>query len=347
MRPELLTLLFCKVQLKGGISIRELNIRPFDYTTADIERYVEIRNLAVPDQPSSVEFEKRFLRDWPEDQFFARLLVEDQAGCTIAMADYHHLPWSYHPHKFGLMIFVHPQARRQGLGGRLYDTVLEELSPYDPASLESQTREDWPDGVRFLEKRGFQLVNRQQQSRLDPAAFEPERYKELLAKIEKSGLVIKSLGQALQSDPEVMRKLHGLEMETKNDVPWYDEMTERPFAEWIKGYQDNPDLLLDAYTVAYDGDQVAGLSQLWGSQATDTLLYTGYTAVRRPYRQRGLATAMKVHAIQYARKQVAADGKPPRIVTANEETNPMLQINLRLGFKETPAWLIYVREVDK
>jgi GNAT superfamily N-acetyltransferase len=322
-----------------------MTIRKFDFTTADFERYVEIRNIAVPDLPSSVEFETRFLRDWPEDQFFARLLVEDKAGRTIATADYHHLPWSFGPQKFGLMIFVLPEMRRQGLGGRLFDFIMHELAPYDPTSLESQTREDWPDGVRFLEKRGFKLVNRQQQSKLDPARFEPERYKELLAKVEASGLVIKSLGQAMEADPEVLRKLHGLEMETMNDVPWYDEMTERPFEEWIKGYQDNPDLLLEGYIVAYDGDQVAGLSQLWGSQATDTLLYTGYTAVRRPYRQRGLATAMKVRAIQYAKRQVASDGKPPRIVTSNEETNPMLQINLRLGFEETPAWLIYVREV--
>jgi GNAT superfamily N-acetyltransferase len=230
------------------------------------------------------------------------------------------------------------------VGGRLFDFILQELAPYDPTSLESQTREDWPDGVRFLEQRGFKLVNRQQQSKLDPARFEPEPFKDLLAKIEASGLVIKSLRQAMEADPAVISKLHGLEMATMNDVPWYDEMTERPFEEWVKGYQENPDLLLDGYIVAYDGDQVAGLSQLWGSQATDTLLYTGYTAVRRPYRHRGLATAMKVRAIEYAKGLVASDGRPPRIVTSNEETNPMLQINLRLGFEETPAWLVYVWE---
>jgi mycothiol synthase len=321
-----------------------MKIRNFNYITADYERYVALRNIILPDQPSSVEFEKRYVRDWPEDQLFRRVLVENAQAQTLAVADFQHLPWSYHPRKFGFMIFVHPEARRQGLGGRLFDYVLEELAAYNPIALESQTRENWHEGVRFLEKRGFQRVNRQQQSKLDPAGFDPTQYADLLTTVSESGLEIKTLGQAMQSDPDVMRKLYELETETIDDVPWYEEMTSRPFEDWLKGYQDNPDLLLDAYTVAYDGDQVAGLSQLWGSQATDTLLYTGFTAVKRPYRHRGLATAMKVQAIRYAKNLIAADGKPPRIVTSNEETNPMLQINLRLGFQEEPAWLIYARE---
>jgi mycothiol synthase len=322
----------------------KMNIRRFDFSKADYERYVALRNLILSDQPSSVEFEKRFLRDWPEDQLFRRVLVEDGQRQTLAAAETSHLPWSYHPHKFGLMIFVRPEARGRGLGGRLFDYLLEELAPYEPQSLESQSREDWPAGRRFLEKRNFQIVNRQQQSKLDPAGFDPAAYAELMAKVENSGLVIKSLGQAMEADPAVMRKLYELETETIHDVPWHDEMTARPFEDWLKGYQDNPDLLLEGYIVAYDGDKVAGLSQLWGSQATDTLLYTGFTAVKRPYRHRGLATALKVHAIQYAQGRMASDGRPPQIVTSNEETNPMLQINLRLGFKEEPAWLIYARE---
>jgi GNAT superfamily N-acetyltransferase len=161
-----------------------MTIRKFDFTTADFERYVEVRNITVSEQPSSVEFEKRFLRDWPEEQFFSRLLMEDREGRTMATADYHHLPWSFGPQKFGLMIFVLPQVRRQGLGGRLFDFIIQDLAPYDPASLESQTREDWPEGVRFLEKRGFKLANRQQQSRLDPAHFEPQQFGGLLSMLE-------------------------------------------------------------------------------------------------------------------------------------------------------------------
>jgi hypothetical protein len=52
---------------------------------------------------------------------------------------------------------------------------------------------------------------------------------------------------------------------------------------------------------------------------------------------------MKVRAIQFAQTLDGGDGSPPKIVTSNEASNPMLQINLRLGFQPRPAWLIYYR----
>jgi hypothetical protein len=41
-----------------------------------------------------------------------------------------------------------------------------------------------------------------------------------------------------------------------------------------------------------------------------------------------------VAVIAYAQQRGAT-----RIVTNNEENNPMYQINVKLGFKPTPAWL--------
>lgn len=322
-------------------------IRPFDYSTADYERYIALRNSIITDQPASVAYEQRSDREWPQDRLRERVLVLDPDGSARAAADYNHTPWSYHPRKFAMMIFVREDARRQGLGSNLFEYILEALAPHDPLGLEAKTREDWPAGVRFLEKRGFQLVNRGQQSELDPAGFDPDRFKETIEAVVASGLTIRTLGEVLAADPDTLRKLYDMDVETQPDMPWYDEMTAPPFEEWVKSYEDNPDLLTDGFIIALDGDEFVGHSQLWGSQATDTLLYTAMTAVRRPYRHRGLATAMKVRALQYAQSLVASDGNPPRIVTTNEENNPMLQINLRLGFQERPAWLIYYREEKK
>ena len=65
----------------------------------------------------------------------------------------------------------------------------------------------------------------------------------------------------------------------------------------------------EAHLVALDGAAVVGMTQLWASQATDALLYTGFTGVAQSR-------------------------------TGNEESNPMLGINLRLGFVPRPAFLI-------
>lgn len=320
-------------------------IRPFYRTTPDYERYVALLNSIDSDQPASVAYEQRQDREWPAEQLRERLLILDLDGTALAAADYHHMPWSYHPRKFGLNILVRADARRQGLGSRLFKYIVDSVAVYDPLSLEAPTREDWSDGVHFLEKRGFRVVHRQQQSELDPAGFDSAPFAQTMAAVAESGLVVRTLAEGLAADPDLLRKIYNLVSEVMPDLPWYDGLTERPFAEWLQNnYEDNPDLLTDGYFIAFDGDQVAGISQLWGSEATDSVLYTGFTAVRRPYRHRGLATAMKVRALQYAQSRTASDGKPPRIVTSNEQSNPMLQINLRLGFQERPTRLIYVRE---
>ena len=84
-----------------------------------------------------------------------------------------------------------------------------------------------------------------------------------------------------------------------------------------------------------------------GSEATDKKLYTGFTGVRRAYRGHGVATALKALSLTNGKKRVAANGQPPLVETQNHETNPMLQINLRLGFVEQPASLVYVKRLFK
>ncbi|MEA3408886.1 MAG: hypothetical protein U9Q95_00905, partial [Candidatus Eisenbacteria bacterium] len=65
---------------------------------------------------------------------------------------------------------------------------------------------------------------------------------------------------------------------------------------------------------------------------------TGLTGVVRSHRRKGIATALKVHGFSRAKEHGAR-----WIETDNEEKNPMFELNLRLGFKPTPAWTEYRR----
>ncbi len=60
----------------------------------------------------------------------------------------------------------------------------------------------------------------------------------------------------------------------------------------------------------------------------------------RPYRRRGIATALKLRTIDYAQQHGARS-----ITTGNEENNPMYQINLALGFQPKPAWISYRKQI--
>ena len=58
------------------------------------------------------------------------------------------------------------------------------------------------------------------------------------------------------------------------------------------------------------------------------------TGVRRNWRRRGIATAIKLKSIAMAQDLNATVFK-----TGNEEVNPMFDINMRLGFEPAPGWL--------
>jgi GNAT superfamily N-acetyltransferase len=74
--------------------------------------------------------------------------------------------------------------------------------------------------------------------------------------------------------------------------------------------------------------------------AQSNTLNVGMTGVLRAHRRMGIATALKVRAIQFAQTYGAR-----WIETGNEENNPMLQINLRLGFQPAPAWLSFENRI--
>ena len=78
---------------------------------------------------------------------------------------------------------------------------------------------------------------------------------------------------------------------------------------------------------------VSGLSNNW---ADPTIFSTEMTGVIRSHRRRGIATALKIKAITFVKKQ---GGKV--IYTGNEENNPMFVLNQKLGFEPGPAWLSF------
>jgi len=75
---------------------------------------------------------------------------------------------------------------------------------------------------------------------------------------------------------------------------------------------------------------------------TSFCILQSYKQPHVDYRQRGIATALKVKAAEFAQQVGAAT-----IMTMNEESNPMYQLNVQLGFKPLPTWITYKREFGR
>jgi len=319
-----------------------LVIRPFDDSDRDFEAVVAIWNAITPGEPTSVEGMRygHGIRD--KKYLFGRLMAELD-GETVATAIYREPFWSYAPGKYALVIRVLPRYQRRGIGGTLYNHVMELLreQKHKPVNLHSDAREDQPHSVRFLTKRGFEQKQRQQVSRLDVTMFDAAPFAGSLERFEESGLVLKTLDRFRQEDPEALRKTHEKFSEFFRDVPYFEEATDVSLEHFEKDL-DGPYKLDGGFLIAFDGDEIVGTTSLSKRLGEPGALNTGLTAVARSHRRRGIATTLKVRAIEFAG---SIDARV--IQTDNEENNPMYDLNVRLGFKPTPAWLIFQKLLGK
>jgi GNAT superfamily N-acetyltransferase len=176
-------------------------------------------------------------------------------------------------------------------------------------------------------------------SHLDLITFDPTPFKAKVAQVQQSGIAICSLATLAESDKDWKSKMHRLKADVLKDVPSPDEMIEWPIEEFERNLA-YPNYMHEGVFIAIDKGQYVGLSELWRSQADPRRLYTGLTGVARSHRRRGVATAVKVHAICFAQNYGATI-----LETDNEENNPMFQLNLQLGFQPQPAIVEFKKKI--
>lgn len=309
-------------------------VRPFDMgSVADYREVVALDNAIDPEHADSVENWMHWDANRNPDHLLRRFIAERE-GQVVAYGQYGHTEWSHREDKYFIWVGVHPDHERKGYGSALWDDILKRLMKREPGELVSWTRENRTRAVQFLEKRGFEQVMRMPISRINPQAFDPAPFAGKLARVEQSGIVVKSLAELQREDPEWLQKSYDLDWECVQDVPSVDGHTQMSLDEWSRKLLESPNFLPEGWFIALDGEQYVGLSCLWRGSTRSDKLETGLTGVVRSHRRRGVATALKVRALAFARDRGIVE-----IDTDNEENNPMLQLNYQLGFRSLPAQL--------
>lgn len=311
-------------------------IRPF--TPDDYADMVSVSNAVFPEYPDTEE-------DWRhEDEHmdpkcrWGRVVAEVE-GRIVGLAGFAQYPGQYHPRKFHVYASVLPERQGQGIGDALASAVMDALAPHEPIQLNADTREDQLRGVQFLTRNGFEEKMRSWESRLDVAAFDPTPFLAKAQQAYDSGIVVRSYAE-LAEDPERERKMYELSWALTQDVPSTDKPTKLSFEYYVTERLNHPDFLPEGCFIALDGTDFVGYSNMWHSKGS-TDLYTGLTGTLRSHRRRGIAMAVKLRALAYA-KEVGA----PIVKTWNEQNNrAMLSINEALGFVKQPAWISYVKKL--
>jgi GNAT superfamily N-acetyltransferase len=317
-----------------------VQVRPF--RDADYPRYVEIANAAYPEFPNSEAEVRQADAAWDHARFLKRRYVaEDGEGRLVGGGAIHHLPEQFHPDRYGLDVMVPPASRRQGIGSALYARLMAELAERGAVAVRAEAKASMPDGVDFLRHRGFVEVQRAWESRLDVAAFDPAPFAGAEERAAGHGIAFSTLAAERARDPEALSKAYDLHLACNRDVPEVDPVTDVPYEHFLGHEVEGPGALPDGYLLALDGDRYVAQSTLFASEEDPALLYQGLTGVRREYRGQGIAMALKLRTVAYAR----AHGKREIRTWNNTLNRPMLRINEAMGFQKQPVWVVLQKDL--
>ena len=314
-------------------------IRPFTETDADYTLMTTIYAAALPEQARTAA-EWRHNDELLDPHYpYQRDLIEWN-GQVIAYGEYGQHSEHYHPQKYFFYFFADSNTEHPAVRKFYFDHVLATLAEHNPIAITSGTLENKPLSIAFLIEQGFQEIMRESISRLDLVTFDPAQFAGIPEQVRADGIQISSVTELMEYDPDYQSKLYELEWKLIQDVPNTEPPQKLPLEEFVKRIFEDPNFIPEAYLVALDSDRYIGQTTLRHMQADNECYWTGLTGVTRSHRRRGIALALKLRNIDYARQQGAWF-----IETANEENNPMLQINLRLGFQPQPAWIEFEKSL--
>lgn len=299
----------------------------------------EIRNAIYPDSPTTAEEMRQEMRRIDPTRFVHEWLVAEdrKTGAVAAYALYHHLPWSYHPHKYRMRLAVHPDWEHRGIGRRLMDEVLAALQARGAKRVKASAREDRTRSIAFLQGYGFIEFARDFESRLSVERCDLSRFSGYADRVAASGIVLTTLEDEAKRDPNCLGAIYQahcvLDIGAPRDDP--DLPTPPIFADFLAHEVHSPRALLDAFFLAKYEDCYVGESALKRSDADPALLHQQLTGVVPEFRGKGIATALKLLTVAYAKR-----GGYREIRTWNSSRNAaMLAINGKLGFVRQPAWI--------
>ncbi len=217
------------------------------------------------------------------------------------------------------LVTVLPERRRRGVGSALYAAVSAWTVGRGLRELEAPVLDSDPESLAFAQARGFVEERRElgvvlQLSGIDPPPVEPP-----------DGVEIVTWAQR----PELARGLYEVACEALPDIPGSEEDAAEPFEDWLahdmQGAGDRP----DATFVAVAGDEVVGYAKFSLTAAQPTTAHHDLSGVKRAWRGRGIARALKAAQINWA----LANGYR-ELHTRNEQRNePIRRLNAQFGYR--------------
>ena len=311
-----------------------ITIQPFQPSDA---AYVALAAIGASTPPQyALDYEFRDADDWRAfDASFAELrrplrryVALEPGGAIAGYAYWFDIAWAPPAGRAWCVVRVLPAQQRQGIGAALYERVLADVAGQGYRELLLEVDDTLAELHPALARRGFRELLHSWAFALDPRTCDPARFAGAYAKL--GGLTITTLADEIARGADWLPPLHALYTLVAGDVP----IPLHPHADappsWLAQQATGlPESLPEAFFIVRDGERYVGMSFLHADLARPERLYQRITAIHPEYRGRGVAMALKLETIAYARGRGCHE-----LRTAVESNNPsMLAINRKLGFE--------------
>jgi GNAT superfamily N-acetyltransferase len=225
--------------------------------------------------------------------------------------------FAYRARRVVAFISVLAGRRRRGAGTALYEVISVWAGERGACELEVSVSGNDPQSLSFAQRRGFTEERREAGLVLSLAGVSP------LPVRPPAGIEILSWAQR----PELARGMYEVDLETHRDIPGFEDIAAEPFDDWMAHEMQRPADSPEATFIALAGEEVVGFAKL--SLTAPATAGHAMTAVKRAWRGRGIARALKAAEINWALANGYAE-----LHTSNEERNtPIKRLNAGLGYR--------------
>lgn len=281
---------------------------------ADVEAFLAIREAVDPEHPMTRE-------SFDDAQTVAgrldllALVDGDAAGCAFVERQYGD-PASTTGY---MSLRVLAGYRRRGVGSELLRHVSDHVRDFGGQSLYAATRSEATDQLAFLAHHGLVEVARMEDVELDLDDYDA-------ASETPANVAIVPLSPELEAD------VYTVALEADADVPAATPISTGPLERW-RERNLGPLALREQSFAAVTGSEVVGYAIL--GRCIPGVGEHWMTGVRRDWRGRGVATALK-----RAQITAAQEAGLRRLRTQNDLANSaMRRVNEKLGYLPRLTWI--------
>jgi len=217
------------------------------------------------------------------------------------------------------VVTVLASHRHRGVGSALFASLSAWTGERGIADIEVPVLDNDPESLAYATRRGFVEERRELGVVLDVAgmeepALEPPEGIEIVAWAER---------------PELARGIYEVSLEAYPDIPGFEDDELESFEDWLAHDMQGSGDLPEATFVALADDEVVGYAKFALTAAQPTVAFHDISGVKRAWRGRGVARALKTAQIRWA----IANGFT-ELRTRNEERNePIRRLNASLGYR--------------